>query len=206
MIGIYKITSPSKRVYIGQSKNIKTRFKFYKNLKCNNQIRLYKSLIKYGVEAHKFEVICECSVDDLNYFERYYQELYNSIGRGGLNCMIVSTAKEKLIFSKDTIDKMSKAKKGIKLSPESIAKRTKSVLGSKRSKTTCQRITDSRIGEKNPMFGKPAHNRKIVLNTETGIYYDSSLEASQCVQWGHKYFSEMLTGRKRNKTSFVYAN
>ena len=48
MIGIYKITSPSGKIYIGQSKDIEKRFKAYKNLKCKGQPYIYRSLLKYG--------------------------------------------------------------------------------------------------------------------------------------------------------------
>ena len=71
--GIYKIKSPSGRVYIGQSKDIVyERFKRYKKLRCKGQPILYRSLLKYGVENHTFEIIEECSVEDLDCRERYF--------------------------------------------------------------------------------------------------------------------------------------
>jgi len=54
LIGIYKITSPSKKVYIGQSWNIKERFRKY-NYKSNQQL-LMRSFSKYGLENHVFEI------------------------------------------------------------------------------------------------------------------------------------------------------
>ena len=39
MIGIYKITSPTKRIYIGQSINIEKRFKSYEKLNCKSSDR-----------------------------------------------------------------------------------------------------------------------------------------------------------------------
>ena len=56
MIGIYKITNPKGRVYIGQSLNINRRFATYKIEACKGQTRLYASFKKYGVEKHKFEM------------------------------------------------------------------------------------------------------------------------------------------------------
>ena len=56
MIGIYKITSPSGKVYVGQSVNIERRLKEYKILKCKKQVKLYNSFIKYGFENHKIEI------------------------------------------------------------------------------------------------------------------------------------------------------
>jgi hypothetical protein len=44
MIGIYKITSPLKKIYIGQSINIENRFKGYKKSLKKAQIKLYNSI------------------------------------------------------------------------------------------------------------------------------------------------------------------
>lgn len=60
MIGIYKITSPSNKVYIGQSRNIKRRFRQYRNLNCKSQNKLYCSFIHYGIDRHIFEIIEIC--------------------------------------------------------------------------------------------------------------------------------------------------
>lgn len=57
MVGIYKIISPSGKIYIGQSVNITRRFKQYKRLQCPQQTHLYNSFLKYGVNYHKFEVV-----------------------------------------------------------------------------------------------------------------------------------------------------
>ncbi len=90
MVGIYKITSPSGRVYIGQSVNVEKRIKHYKYLHCKKQRRLYNSLIKYGYENHVFEVVEECKFEDLNNLERYYQEKYNVLGKFGLSCELTN--------------------------------------------------------------------------------------------------------------------
>ena len=48
--GIYKITNPNGKVYIGQSIDIDKRWNKYKVKNCKPQIRLYNSLNKYGGE------------------------------------------------------------------------------------------------------------------------------------------------------------
>lgn len=64
MIGIYKITSLSDRIYIGQSTNINKRLNSYKSSLCNSkkQTRLYNSFKKYGVKNHSFEILEVCDV------------------------------------------------------------------------------------------------------------------------------------------------
>lgn len=91
MIGIYKITSPSNKIYIGQSINIKKRFKKYKRLDCKSQPRLYKSFLKYGFINHLFEIIEECKFEELNIRERYWQDYYDVINEKGLNCVLTET-------------------------------------------------------------------------------------------------------------------
>lgn len=137
MIGIYKILSPSGRVYIGQSNNIEKRFKDYKNLNnCKNQHKLYRSFLKYGVLSHTFEFIHECGIDELNDLERYYQDLYNVI-ETGLNCLLTSTKERKLVFSKETLKRKSDAVKGSK-HPN---------WGKKSSAETCRKISENQKGK-----------------------------------------------------------
>lgn len=105
MIGIYKITSPTNRVYIGQSVNIEKRWKDYNLLKnCKPQIKLYRSLIKYGIINHKFEIIEECSIEQLNERERYWQDYYNVLGLMGLNCILQKTGDKS---GKDSIERIN---------------------------------------------------------------------------------------------------
>jgi group I intron endonuclease len=74
-IGIYKITNPTNKIYIGQSINIPNRWKQYKTLdKSCIGIKLINSLKKYGPENHKFEIIEECSIEQLNDREVYWKQ------------------------------------------------------------------------------------------------------------------------------------
>lgn len=82
---IYKITSPSGRVYIGSSVDYKARFRSYRSLHCKSQKKLYNSLKKYTPANHLFEVVCECTVTDVYEKEHYYGTLFNVLGDNGLN-------------------------------------------------------------------------------------------------------------------------
>lgn len=84
-IGIYKITSPTNKIYVGQSTNLKGRETKYKNLKCESQPKIYRSLKKYGWESHIFEIIEECPVEQLDELEFQWKLFYNSV-ENGLNC------------------------------------------------------------------------------------------------------------------------
>lgn len=88
MIGIYKITSPNNRIYIGQSQDIEKRIEGYKKLqRCKNQTRLVRSFMKYGVDNHQFDIIEECSSESLNIRELYWGLFYNTL-ESGLNCFL----------------------------------------------------------------------------------------------------------------------
>lgn len=129
MIGIYKITSPSDRVYIGQSIAIERRFNQYTSVNnCKTQSKLYNSFIKHGINNHKFEVVIECQEAQLNELERYYQDLYNVI-HSGLNCTLTTTSTKTGRHSEETKNKISKSHIGKKKSSESVRKSVESKRG-----------------------------------------------------------------------------
>lgn len=78
MVGIYKITSPSGGVYIGQSWNIEKRFRGYKYTNPSNskQRVLAASFKKYGIENHLFQVIHELPSDIDQFILDAYEILY----------------------------------------------------------------------------------------------------------------------------------
>jgi group I intron endonuclease len=90
--GIYKITSPTSKVYIGQSIDIHQRWKFYSFFNCKNQIQLYNSLKKYGYKKHKFEILETCSIDELDhreiYWKNYYLDKFNNNWKKVLFCKL----------------------------------------------------------------------------------------------------------------------
>jgi group I intron endonuclease len=70
---IYKIESPTGRIYVGQTKHLRQRIACYKFNYTRNKFssghnKLYNSLGKYGFENHKFSIIEE--VDDSILYER----------------------------------------------------------------------------------------------------------------------------------------
>ena len=117
MKGIYKITSPSNKVYIGQSIDIERRFRHYKRMICKEQIKIHNSLLKYGVDAHIFEVLELCDTEDLNNRERHYQDLYDSVANG-LNLLYVKSEHFNGGHSEESKKKISDSLKGRKLSEE----------------------------------------------------------------------------------------
>lgn len=149
-IGIYKITSPSGKIYVGQSKNIKRRFDRYKKLQeynLSSQPRLFNSLVKYGVCSHIFEIIEECKFEDLNIRERYWQDYYDVLGPKGLNCILTNTNELPKVFSHTTKNKISKNKKGHSMfNEEWKMKISKGNTGKIRNEEQKQKYRENRLG------------------------------------------------------------
>lgn len=81
--GIYKITNLiTDECYIGQSNDIYRRWSDH--CKCGLGIdtpvgnKLYKAIQEYGLENFTFELLIECSQDELNEKEKYFIELYQA--------------------------------------------------------------------------------------------------------------------------------
>ena len=139
MIGIYKITNPNGKIYIGQTIDFERRVYQYKKLNCKEQPKLYNSLKKYGFQNHKFELIWPCWERYLTKWERYFQEMYNSTEDDNLNCFLVTTKDKTGKHTEETKRKISESNKGRKFTAEHIAKlpqNQKGYKGKKRSEET----------------------------------------------------------------------
>jgi group I intron endonuclease len=120
-IGIYKWTSPTGRIYVGQTTDLKSRHNWYFSdaVYKSKMTKLKRSFKKYGVENHIFEIIEYCLLEQLNEKEIYWGLYYNTLEKG-LNCKL---GEQNCIFSESTKHKMSEAKKGTKQTEEQNQKR-----------------------------------------------------------------------------------
>lgn len=91
--GIYKIINlVNNKIYIGSSNNIKKRFSHHKHSLINNKHYnkyLQNSFNKYTINNFKFEILEECSKENLLIREQYYLDLlkpeYNLLKVAGSN-------------------------------------------------------------------------------------------------------------------------
>lgn len=171
--GIYKITSPTGRIYIGESMNLKNRCKVYLYpSKVKKQRAIYNSLHTHGVDSHVFEILEFCEINYLKERERYYQEFFDSV-KNGLNCKYTQTNNLPMIHSDKTREIMSNKSKG----------ENNHFYGKKHSEESLKKISESSKGEKNPNFGGKLKNddwlikqsisnskkNLVVIDTQTGI-------------------------------------
>lgn len=216
MKGIYKITNPNGLVYIGQSIDIEKRFSYYKKYKCKSQTKLYNSLVKYGPQSHVFEVLIECSIDELNKNEKKFILEYNSF-ENGLN---LTTGGDGFIMSEDTKMKMSLNMTGKKLSNShriAISNGNKGVKknitdehrielsnrsrlynkGRIKSKEEIEKIRASKVGRKRPEWLKK-HLSVIrskpfaIINDWVQIEFDSVTNACEYLRCSRKEISKAM--------------
>ncbi len=118
-IGIYKITSPSGKTYIGQSIDIEKRFKTYLRYSCKSQPKLLASLRKYKPENHTYEILCVCEKEMLSEKEKFFVAEYKTFNTpNGLN--IRDGGGNRASLSDEQKRKISQTLTGKKHSPERI--------------------------------------------------------------------------------------
>lgn len=199
--GIYKITNPKNKIYIGQSVNIIERWNKYKRLVCEKQILLYRSLCKYGIDKHKFEVVCQSDRCELDKLEKYYIELYQCYNtKYGLNLTVGGTKNTMLgrRHSEEAKKKMSLSKIG-----------NKSMTGMHHSEETKLKMSKSAYGNKNACGSKLSdeHKRKLtqsgsealavrVIDLNTGVLYRNITEAAKVFNIKRSLLYDMLSSKK----------
>lgn len=118
--GIYMITSPSGKSYIGRSLNLGERLNKYKNLLCSDQQYIYHAILKYGWDNMKVTILYseernELSNDTLNKLEEKFIEKFNTLIPNGYN---LKTGGNQPKLSEETKNRMSVAKLGKRFSEE----------------------------------------------------------------------------------------
>lgn len=205
IIGIYKILSPTNKIYIGQSINIYKRWKLHKGVYISHTFsKLKRSFQKYGVENHTFEIIEECTSEQLNEREIYWIQYHNSIEEG-LN---ISLGGEGGKMNDETKQKISKAKIGhiCYSNIERNNKISKSLTGIKKHNV---KKGKEKLGKKQELDFKihliKLHSKAIMQFDKHDKFireYSSILEASEFTSIHRENIGSVL--RKKSKTAGGY--
>jgi group I intron endonuclease len=117
---IYKLESPSGKIYIGQSINFLNRVKKYKK-QAKNSIgkHLFNAIEKYGFDKFNITILATIELDNnvgitkskLDKLEIYYIQKFDSFNNG-YNLTAGGNGSFKRIISEETKAKLSKANKG----------------------------------------------------------------------------------------------
>lgn len=206
MIGIYKITNPSGKVYIGQSRNIKSRLNRYKNLHCEGQLKIYRSIKKYGWENHNFEILEECQFEMLNIRERYYQDLYNSFIKG-LNCNLTETDILPRVISEETRLKMKESQKNVIKTKERNKKISDSLTGKPLSEEHKLSISKSHKGKKQSkeqIYNRMKNKITPILYPLTGEIFIYTQDCADYFKCSKATIKRWLNGISPNKYNLIY--
>ena len=157
--GIYKLTSPSGKSYIGQSQRMKSRIRDYELGNCSGQTHLYHAILKYGFDNFEVEVLWKAKNVKrignisvlLDALEKGYIKRYNSIDEG--YNLKAGGANGK--YSKESRAKMSKSQKGRIISMRQRQLTSKTMMGVKK---TIEHSRNISLGLK----GKRASKSKII--------------------------------------------
>jgi group I intron endonuclease len=125
MVGIYKITNPENKIYIGYSTFLEKRQINYKNKTVKTQNLIKNSIEKYGWENHKFEIIEECIKEELKEREIFWIKYYKNNGAKLCNLTIGGEGNNGGTHSEETKKKLSLANKGKNKYPKSIQTKEK---------------------------------------------------------------------------------
>ena len=109
--GIYCIENlVNGKRYVGQSIDIISRWRHHKselNRGRHENIHLQNSWNKYGEDGFEFFILHECNIDELNEFEKYYIEYFDSY-KNGYNRTLGGS--DKTSFTKEFGEKISATK------------------------------------------------------------------------------------------------
>jgi group I intron endonuclease len=206
MIGIYKITSPTNKIYVGQSIDIEKRFKQYKRLDCKKQPKLYNSFSKHGVENHIFEILEECSLDELNIKEVFWKQKYNTISEG-LNCELFDIGQGPR--SSQVKDKISKSMTGKTKTEEHCKNLSLAKMGipsSRKGKPDLKQKGKAKPGaggKGQPKVGAGPKRGNKIFNVETGKTYNSIKE---CMDFENISKKRMFLLLKNPQSNYKYLN
>jgi group I intron endonuclease len=155
MIGtIYKLTSPSGKIYIGQTTNLKDRKRcLYNTNKYYSGHKLDNAIKKYGIENFKYEIIAQVEIEDklllrehLDILEKQYIEKFDSYNNG-YNMTLGGSGSTGCFQTEESKKKISQKAKG----------RKGSMLGrhlTEEQKRKVSEFAKTRTGDKNAFFGK----------------------------------------------------
>ena len=192
---IYKITSPTGKIYIGKTMNVKVRFRQYKGLACKTQPALYKSFFKYGVNNHKFEIIGLFNESELSDKEMFYIQKFDSF-KSGLNC--TKGGDGSFMSGDDNVSKREDVRQKMSESKIRFYKNGGVVphKGKKHTNQAKEKIKQKRLEQESS--GKSIRHI-MILDTETGIFYKSIKEAACSTTYIYKSFFYKIQYTKQTR-------
>lgn len=210
--GIYKIESPSNKVYIGQSWHIRRRWNDHKATKSYKHKKLNASFLKYGIENHKFDILHilpnDITQDILNRYEQIYIDSFRDCNIELLNLKeggngygkhseetkaIIREKRKHQVISEETKNKMRNHFKNLPRTPEWIKK----VAEANRNRKVPYEV---RLKTMKPII-------QLSLKNEFIKQWDSTTNAAKELKTTISNITNCLTGRAKSAKGYkwIYA-
>lgn len=200
--GIYKLTSPSGKIYIGRTLNLYGRLNNYINLHCEGQRYLYNALLKYGVDNFKIDILFKT---DKKY--QYIDYLLNAIER-----RVIKTSKstDRDIgyniksggnggkHSEETKKLMGAGNRGKKRSEEFKLNISKRMSGIKQSAEHKKKRSDSMKGKNAVPISQFTKQGEFIR------HWDSVTEALTVLKMSSGSIANNIAGRSKSAGGFVW--
>lgn len=212
MIGIYKIESPSGKVYIGQSWNIKRRWNDHKATKSYKHKKLNASFLKYGVQNHSFDILHTLPIDIsqfiLNDYEQIYIDAFRSCNIELLNLKEGGNGYGK--HSEETKAIIKEKRKYQKITDEQRKKMSLFFKNIPRTKEWIDKVANANRGKKVTYEIRLKNMKPIKQLTLNGEYikdWDCSRNAAKELGTNESNICNCLTGRSKSACGYkwIYA-
>lgn len=189
-VGIYCITSPTNKKYVGQSWNIRDRVWRYSRLHCKEQTVLYNSLAKYGFEAHTIEVVYSgdtaITQSQLDQYENFFWREYKTKGFTMLNVREPNGSHGRL--SEETKMKLREARKNRVLTEETKRKISEAMKGKKFTEAHKLAISLAKKGK--PLSEERKQAIRMGMTEEVRKQISDSKKGQMPYNFGKKYSDE----------------
>lgn len=213
---IYKLTSPTDRIYIGKSSNLNERIKNYKYLKCKGQPIIYNSLMKYGFSAHTFDIIYEGenTLEEINELEIYFIGLFNSFhgnNENGMNLTLGGDGGFGVVFSDERKKKIIEANK--RRNYKKHTEETKELMSESRKKTgitpAIQKAIEDSKGRKIKKTNEWIKNnsesiKKPIIQFDLDGYFIKEWASAKDVEETIGLSRKNISANLRNKTKHAF--
>lgn len=194
------LTSPTKKRYIGQSIDIQRRLKEHKHDKRERCLKLKNSLNKYGFDKHIVTILTECAREDLNKFERYYQDVYCTTGKLGLNSKLTGYDDRLGELSQEQKEHLSRVNKG-----RILPAIPKEVMDERIRKINETKRINGKIGKNARTIERERIRELALMSKEELPTIDVALEIMPEVKkevkyWNPEHSLKVVAARRRNGT------
>lgn len=192
------------KVYIGCSSNMSKRIKGHKyrlSRGTHDNELLQKSYNKYGANCFDFIELQECSVECMYSIEHYWCNIFNSHNREMGYNLLKTSNDGSIKHSEETKAKLSKIRKN---NPTGC--RAKGFKMSEERKAQISIINKGRKPHPRNIQVTRELKSKKVIDSRTGIIYQSTIEVAVIFGLSICYLRRMLRGERRNYTTFQYYN